>query len=142
MPNRSTQTQVGLGYIDDCLILALNYITNYAYSGSVSVNHTYMMQVSLRTLGGSASTNSGAAGYGSGPRGIRRYALAVRRIRPGRPGLNPRRKPDQARLCIGEKADGAMMFDSLMAYRKRWLPRFWSLPSRWRQPLPAPSRSS
>ena len=67
MPNRSAQTQVGLGYIDDCLILALNYITNYAYSGSVSVNHTYMMQVSLRTLGGSASTNSGAAGLGPAP---------------------------------------------------------------------------
>ncbi len=47
-----SQTQIGVGYIDDCLILALNYITDYAYSGSVSVNHTYMMQVSLRTLGG------------------------------------------------------------------------------------------
>jgi LPS-assembly protein len=65
--NQLTQTQIGLGYIDDCLILALNYITSYAYSGSVSVNHTYMMQVSLRTLGGSASTNSGAAGLGPTP---------------------------------------------------------------------------
>jgi LPS-assembly protein len=55
-----TQTQIGVGYIDDCLILALNYITSYAYSGSVSVNHTYMMQVSLRTLGG--TTNNGAPG--------------------------------------------------------------------------------
>ncbi len=35
-----SQTQIGVGYIDDCLILALNYITDYAYSGSVSVNHT------------------------------------------------------------------------------------------------------
>jgi LPS-assembly protein len=50
-----SQTQIGVGYIDDCLILALNYITDYAYSGSVSVNHTYMMQVSLRTLGGNTS---------------------------------------------------------------------------------------
>jgi LPS-assembly protein len=58
-----SQTQIGVGYIDDCLILALNYITDYAYSGSVSVNHTYMMQVSLRTLGG--NTN-GAAGTSSG----------------------------------------------------------------------------
>lgn len=55
-----TQTQVGIGYIDDCLILALNYITSYAYSGSVSVNHSYMMQISLRTLGG--TTNSAAQG--------------------------------------------------------------------------------
>jgi LPS-assembly protein len=58
-----TQTQIGVGYIDDCLILALNYITSYAYSGSVSVNHTYMMQVSLRTLGG--TTNNGAPSTGS-----------------------------------------------------------------------------
>jgi LPS-assembly protein len=60
-----TQTQIGVGYIDDCLILALNYITSYAYSGSVSVNHTYMMQVSLRTLGG--NTNSGGGGLGPTP---------------------------------------------------------------------------
>jgi hypothetical protein len=42
--------------------LALNYITDYAYSGSVSVNHTYMMQVSLRTLGGNTSGGGGSAG--------------------------------------------------------------------------------
>ena len=65
--NQVTQTQIGLGYIDDCLILALNYITSYAYSGSVSVNHTYMMQISLRTLGGNTSTNSGAAGLAPSP---------------------------------------------------------------------------
>ena len=53
-----SQTQIGVGYVDDCLILALNYITDYAYSGSVSVNHTFMMQLSLRTLGG--NTNNGA----------------------------------------------------------------------------------
>jgi len=53
-----TQTQVGLGYIDDCLILALNYITSYAYSGSVTVNHSYMMQLTLRTLGGTTSTQT------------------------------------------------------------------------------------
>jgi LPS-assembly protein len=56
-----TQTQVGVGYIDDCLILALNYVTSYAYSGSVTVNHTYMMQLSLRTLGGTTSTSTAGA---------------------------------------------------------------------------------
>jgi LPS-assembly protein len=60
-----SQTQVGVGYIDDCLILALNYITSYAYSGSVSVNHTFMMQITLRTLGGSTS-NQSPSGVGSG----------------------------------------------------------------------------
>jgi LPS-assembly protein len=65
------QTQLGLGYIDDCLILALNYITSYAYSGSVSVNHTFMMQVTLRTLGGSTSSQSPtAAGTGVGLPGL------------------------------------------------------------------------
>ena len=53
-----TQTQIGVGYIDDCLILALSYITSYAYSGSVSVNHSYMMQLTLRTLGGTSSTSA------------------------------------------------------------------------------------
>jgi LPS-assembly protein len=46
-----SQTQIGVGYIDDCLILALNYITDYAYSGSLSVNHTYMLTIGLRTIG-------------------------------------------------------------------------------------------
>jgi LPS-assembly protein len=65
-----SQTQLGVGYVDDCLILALNYITDYAYSGSVSVNHTFMMQLSLRTLGGNTSgqsttgMNSALAGTG------------------------------------------------------------------------------
>jgi LPS-assembly protein len=47
-----SQTQVGVGYVDDCLILALNYITSYSYSGSTAANNTILMQISLRTLGG------------------------------------------------------------------------------------------
>jgi LPS-assembly protein len=48
------QTRLGVGYVDDCLILGLNYITNYTYSGNVSANHTIMLQLSLRTLGGTS----------------------------------------------------------------------------------------
>jgi len=48
------QTRLGLGYIDECLILAVNYITSYVYSGNVENNHTVMLQLSLRTLGGTA----------------------------------------------------------------------------------------
>ena len=59
-----SQTQIGVGYIDDCLILALNYVTDYAYSGSVSVNHTVMMQFALRTLGG--NTGPGASALNTG----------------------------------------------------------------------------
>jgi LPS-assembly protein len=47
-----SQTQAGLGYIDDCLILALNYMTSYNYSGSTAANNTIFLQLSLRTLGG------------------------------------------------------------------------------------------
>ena len=47
-----SQTQVGVGYIDDCLILALNYMTSYSYSGSTAANNTVFLQLSLRTLGG------------------------------------------------------------------------------------------
>jgi LPS-assembly protein len=46
------QTRLGLGYIDDCFILGLNYFTDYTYSGNVAVNHTVMLQFNLRTLGG------------------------------------------------------------------------------------------
>jgi LPS-assembly protein len=66
-----SQTQIGVGYIDDCLILALNYITDYAYSGSLSVNHSFMMQVSLRTLGGNTNGAAGVSALGSGMSGGR-----------------------------------------------------------------------
>jgi LPS-assembly protein len=47
-----SQTQIGLGYIDDCLILALNYMTTYSYSGSTAANNTIFLTLGLRTLGG------------------------------------------------------------------------------------------
>jgi LPS-assembly protein len=47
-------TQFGINYIDDCLILALTYITNYTYSGNVTNDQRVMLQMSLRTLGGTA----------------------------------------------------------------------------------------
>lgn len=52
------QTRLGLGYIDDCLILAVNYITSYTYSGNVSADHAIMLQLSLRTLGGTSVTQA------------------------------------------------------------------------------------
>jgi LPS-assembly protein len=47
-----SQTRVGFGYIDDCFIMSLNYFTDYTYSGNVSSSQTVMLQVSLRTIGG------------------------------------------------------------------------------------------
>ncbi|MGB8553487.1 MAG: LPS-assembly protein LptD, partial [Pseudolabrys sp.] len=52
------QTRLGLGYVDDCVILGLNYVTNYTYSGNVQANHTVMLTLNLRTLGGT-SVNQG-----------------------------------------------------------------------------------
>ncbi|MGH6685072.1 MAG: LPS-assembly protein LptD [Pseudolabrys sp.] len=58
------QTRLGLGYINDCLILALNYITNYSYGSGVPVlDHTIMLQLSLRTLGGT-SVSQGVSSVG------------------------------------------------------------------------------
>jgi LPS-assembly protein len=56
--------QVGVGYIDDCVAISLTYITDFAYGFSVinntnipivaAVDHAVMLQVSLRTLGGTS----------------------------------------------------------------------------------------
>jgi LPS-assembly protein len=52
--NKISQTQFGIGYIDDCLILAMNYITNYTYSGNTTNDQRVILQLTLRTLGGTA----------------------------------------------------------------------------------------
>ena len=70
-----TETQVGLGYVDDCLILALNYVTEFNYNAGATTttttvgtppkhNQTLMLQLTLRTLGGS-SASTGVTGLGS-----------------------------------------------------------------------------
>ena len=64
-----SQTQVGLGYIDDCLILALNYMTSYSYSGSTAANNTIFLQLSLRTLG-STSVGEGTSAFSNGFPGL------------------------------------------------------------------------
>jgi LPS-assembly protein len=52
------QTRIGLGYVDDCYIFALNYITNYTYSGNPTADHQVMLQMSLRTLGSTTVAQS------------------------------------------------------------------------------------
>jgi LPS-assembly protein len=59
------QTRIGVGYVDDCLILGLNYITNYTYSGNPTVDHRVMLQLSLRTLGETA-VSTGVSGLPGG----------------------------------------------------------------------------
>ena len=47
-----SQTRFGLGYIDDCFIMSFQYYTDYTFSGNVNSSQTYLLQVSLRTIGG------------------------------------------------------------------------------------------
>jgi LPS-assembly protein len=56
------QTRVGVGYVDDCLMLAFNYVTGYAYNGTATPvqNTGFMLQLSLRTLGPDVLPQSGA----------------------------------------------------------------------------------
>ncbi|MEA2936860.1 MAG: LPS-assembly protein [Alphaproteobacteria bacterium] len=64
-----SETQLGIGYIDDCFLLALNYITEYAYNSNQRLNHTVMFQFSLRTIGGN-SFSTGLAALNQGIPGI------------------------------------------------------------------------
>ena len=59
------QTRIGIGYVDDCLILGLNYITSYSYSGNPTADHRVMLQLSLRTLG-ETSFSTGVSGLPGG----------------------------------------------------------------------------
>ena len=53
------QTRVGVGYIDDCYMLSLNYIGDFTFNGNVQANNTVMLQMSLRTIGGTGGSGAG-----------------------------------------------------------------------------------
>lgn len=59
-------TSFGIGYIDDCLIVALSYMRNYTYSGVATRDDRIMLQMTLRTLGGTSVSQTVA----SGPAGL------------------------------------------------------------------------
>lgn len=61
--NKLNQYIVGAGYVDDCFVLAANYVTSYNYSAGVAppvLNHAFMLQIGLRTI--ATSTSSAGAG--------------------------------------------------------------------------------
>jgi LPS-assembly protein len=61
--NKINQYVIGAGYVDDCFVMAANYVTSYNYAtGSAPpvLGHAYMLQIGLRTLANSAPTNPGA----------------------------------------------------------------------------------
>jgi LPS-assembly protein len=51
--------------VDDCFVLAANYVTSYTYSpGNLTppvLNHTFMLQIGLRTLANTSSAAGGGA---------------------------------------------------------------------------------
>jgi LPS-assembly protein len=52
--NQINQYVVGAGYVDDCFVLAANYVRSYSYGvgGAPPVlNNAYMLQIGLRTIG-------------------------------------------------------------------------------------------
>ena len=51
---RSTSTALGLGYIDDCFAISLNYITDYNYSGTTTTDNRVLLVINLRTIGGTS----------------------------------------------------------------------------------------
>jgi LPS-assembly protein len=49
-------TNLGIGYIDDCVIVSLNYVRGYTYIGGQQDTQTVLLQVMFRTLGGIGTT--------------------------------------------------------------------------------------
>jgi LPS-assembly protein len=60
--NQFNSTRLGVGYVDDCFMLAGNYITGYVYNGTSNPipNTGFMLEFSLRTLGPNALVASGS----------------------------------------------------------------------------------
>jgi LPS-assembly protein len=63
--NKINQYVVGAGYVDDCFVLAANYVTSYAYSAGTTppvLSHAFMLQIGLRTIASSSTTAGGTQG--------------------------------------------------------------------------------
>jgi LPS-assembly protein len=61
--NKLNQYVIGAGYVDDCFVLAANYVTSYTYSAGAAppvLSHAFMLQIGLRTLATTSSTNGPA----------------------------------------------------------------------------------
>ena len=48
------QHRFGLGYIDDCFAISLNYMTDYNYSGTTTTDNKVLLVINLRTIGGTS----------------------------------------------------------------------------------------
>jgi LPS-assembly protein len=60
--NKLNQYVVGAGYVDDCFVLAANYVTSYSYSAGTAppvLGHAFMLQIGLRTLATTSASGGG-----------------------------------------------------------------------------------
>ena len=60
--NKLNQYVVGAGYVDDCFVLAANYVTSYNYSAGTAppvLGHAFMLQIGLRTIATTSATGGG-----------------------------------------------------------------------------------
>ncbi|UGA46402.1 LPS-assembly protein LptD [Bradyrhizobium quebecense] len=61
--NKINQYAFGAGYVDDCFVLAANYITSYTYQAGSQppvLSHAFMFQIGLRTIAQTSTTSSSA----------------------------------------------------------------------------------
>ena len=61
--NKINQYVLGAGYVDDCFVLAANYVTSYSYAAGTApptLSHAFMFQIGLRTLATSSASSSSA----------------------------------------------------------------------------------
>jgi LPS-assembly protein len=52
--NKINSYVIGAGYVDDCFVLAANYVTSYSYSAGTTppiLGYAFMFQIGLRTIG-------------------------------------------------------------------------------------------
>ena len=65
--SRLNTALVGLSYIDECIALAVNYVSNYGFNGDIVPNRTLVLQLTLRTLGATLLTSQvgGLSGGGT-----------------------------------------------------------------------------
>ncbi len=70
--SKINQHRVGLGYIDDCFAISLNYITDYNYSGTTTTDNRVLLVINLRTIGGTSFSQglNNTASSGSNPSGL------------------------------------------------------------------------
>jgi LPS-assembly protein len=61
--NQINQYVIGAGYVDDCFVLAANYVTSYSYAAGTLppvLSHAFMLQIGLRTIAQSSAASGGA----------------------------------------------------------------------------------